>query len=101
LISKQIKLFTNILLLRRKYPLDKFNKKYYLIWFSGRLHLFDKDTMLRHHVHPYETAQDLSFTGTGISVNTDINDTKEVHITDKHKVTISSFKQSHVINTRA
>lgn len=58
---KQLLYFKNLLLLRKKYPLSKLNKDFFLISFRGYVVLFDKKTNKYHHVVPYDTAQDLLF----------------------------------------
>lgn len=61
LVFKQFLYFKAGLMYRKKYPIRKLNKDFFLISFRGYAVLFDKKTKKYHHIVPYETAQDLLF----------------------------------------
>jgi hypothetical protein len=73
-VAKQIFLYWRLNKLRRRYAISKLNKMFYLVWFNGRLILFDKTdekNKKSYHIHPAETAEDLGFVGYGINTPLD------------------------------
>lgn len=70
-VFKQFYLFGVTQYYRRKYSLENLNKTYYLIWFKGKLMLFDNKKKLYYHVHPWETAIELLFVGKGWKIQDD------------------------------
>lgn len=85
---------------RKRYPLKRLNIDYYLVWFKGRLILFDKKTRLHHHIRPWESAQDLSFTDKGVHVEFDFNpkDRPVISINSK-KIDTKKYNSGKEINT--
>lgn len=69
--SKQIYFYGNTSYLRNRYPINKLDISFYLVWFNGKLILFDKKRKRYFHVYPWKTAQKLNFTSRGFSVLTD------------------------------
>jgi hypothetical protein len=67
ILLKQAALVWRVGKFRRRYPISKLNIGFYLVWFEGRLYLFDKENKKTYHVHPGGTARDLSFEANGTS----------------------------------
>lgn len=66
LVGKQLLFFYKVINYRLRYPLNKLDQDYYLVWFKGKLILFDKKGGKKYyHVHPWETAQKLYFVNRG------------------------------------
>lgn len=63
LIIKQFTGYANIIWLRRKYPISKLNKDFYIYSFNGKWMLYDKKTLEYFHIHPWETVVDLRWQG--------------------------------------
>jgi hypothetical protein len=76
--------------IKRKYSIDKLGKQFDLVWFQGKLYLFEYKSKKYFHVRPWETAEDLNFVSYG------------THVEDKFpnpntpKVTLNSGK---ILNT--
>lgn len=100
LLLKQLLYFKNMLWYRWKYPIKDLGSKFFLVWFNGRLYLFDSKTKKRHHVYPWETAQDLLFVGAGKFVSKSIEDSEFIEITETHAINVKKFKEGQAINTR-
>ena len=71
------KLITNY---KTKYAIKKLGKTYDLVWFSGKLILFDHDNNHYYHVRPWETALDLQFDSYGTHVEDHFPNPKETKI---------------------
>lgn len=86
---------------RKKYPLDKLDKDYYLIWFKrGKLYLFDKKEKLYYHIYPWETAEDLRFTNVGVKIDFELEPKSEADISvDGDVVKPSDYSNGGSINT--
>lgn len=100
LVLKQFAPFAKVIWYRRKYPLNSINKSYYLIWFNGKLYLFDKKKREYCHVYPWGTAQDLKFVGRGFPLGGDINTYKAVVWNGKQIIVMSKYKEGSPINTQ-
>lgn len=100
LLTKQVLYFKNIIIYRRRYPIKELNIKFHLVWFNGRLILFDKSTKKHHHIYPIETAQDLLFAGTGTYIPKNFGDDKLVQVTENLTIDISKYSDGGAINTR-
>jgi hypothetical protein len=86
---------------RMKYPLSELNKTFYLVWFKGKLHLFDIPENKYYHVTPWETAQDLFFINVGIRFDYDLKDAPStIKLDEKNSIQMSSYANGGVINTR-
>jgi hypothetical protein len=72
IVAKQINSFRKVLLYQHKYPVEKLDTDFYLVWFNGKLMLFDAKSKPKryYHVYPWETAQNLLFVGRGFEVQT-------------------------------
>lgn len=73
IITKQFYSYVKAIWLRRKYPINKLDIDFFLVWFNGRLMLFDDKSSPKkyYHICPWETAQDLLFVGRGFKVSTE------------------------------
>lgn len=100
LVIKQLFIFKNVIEYRRKYPIEEINHKFYLVWFKGRLILFDKDKKEYHHIYPRGTAQDLLFSGTGNYEDSDFENATNVKISDAISINVKEYKDGGAINTR-
>jgi len=103
LIAKQIYISPRNIYYRIKYPISKLNKSFYLVWFNGKLILFDYKKKKYFHVHPWETAQDLLFVGLGEQLSEKFSSTIQVQIaTPGASLTIDAgkYKNGGSINTQ-
>src|SRR3989338_10579512 len=94
IVSKQLYTYFNLLRLKIKYPIKNHPKTFALVWFQpGRLYLFDKKSKLSYHVHPWETAEDLSFVGHGFNCLHDYETALagDVRIGSPYNIRIKSF----------
>ncbi len=87
---------------KEKYSIENIDKTFHLIWFSGKLMLFDNKDNKYYHVYPWETAQDLNFVSFGKHVNDHFPDpqNKIVLIDDKKKVDLTKYSNGGSINTQ-
>lgn len=84
-----------------KYPTKELNNIFYLIWFKGKLYLFDKEMKKYFHVTPWATAQDLFFTDLGTRVDYDMeNKPNSIEIDEYNQIVFSEYKNGGVITTR-
>lgn len=69
LIIKQLLNLPNLLKnYKIMYPIKNIGKSFDLVWFSGKLILFDHERKIFYHVYPWETAEDLDFVSYGTHV---------------------------------
>jgi hypothetical protein len=87
---------------KSKYDIKDLGKKFELVWFKGKLMLFQHRDKRYFHVLPWETAQDLNFVSYGTHVNDDFpNPINTVIILDDgRKLDTSKYKNGGEINTR-
>lgn len=100
LISKQFFYFGRVAFYRRKYPLDKLNREFYLAWFRGKLMLFDKKQKTYHHVLPWDTAQDLFFVGKGFQIEESFDPRAEYALDKDTFLNAKTYKSGQSINTQ-
>jgi len=105
LIMKQFTSFGKLLRYRMRYPPEKLDIDYYLVWFNGKLMLFDvKNKPKKYfHVYPWETAQDLLFVGKGMVVLTGFMPnviTKFPANYEGKMLDLKDFKNGGAINTQ-
>lgn len=102
LVAKQLLFFYKIVRFRKKYPINKLDESYYLVWFNGKLILFDRKEKKYYHVFPLETAQDLMFVSRGFGVSTDFvaSSLKEfpVNVSGK-RIRMKEYENGGSINT--
>jgi len=72
LILKQFSSLGKVMWYRQKYPVEKLDIDFFLVWFNGKLMLFDNKSKPKKyfHIHPLETAQNLLFVDRGFKVLT-------------------------------
>lgn len=94
-------IFYRVNIFRKKYPLTNLNISFYLVWFTGQLILFDKETTTYYHVKPLDTARDLFFDGQGFFENIPF-DKVEKYQYEAGDIVInkSDYKNGGQINTR-
>lgn len=99
---KQVISYKNLAKWRIKYPIRKLDKSFTLIWFKGRLMLFDRKSKMAYHIHPWETAIDLYFVGHGHSVAIDYDDAvrSERQFGKPINIKINDYPYVGQINTR-
>lgn len=69
IVIKQLWNFPKLLInYKTRYPIKDIGRKFDLIWFNGKLILFDHKSMTYYHVYPWETAEDLNFVSYGTHV---------------------------------
>ena len=85
-----------------RYPIKELGNKFDLVWFSGKLILFDHKEKKYYHVYPWETAQDLNFVSYGIHVEDHFPDPKnpKIEITKDKMLDIAKYNNGGSINTR-
>lgn len=100
LLAKQILYFKSLLIYRKRYPIKDLNNKFFLVWFNGKLILFDKDKKKYHHIYPLETAQDLLFAGTGTYITSGFGEDKIVQVSENTSIELNKYTDGGAINTR-
>jgi len=103
LIIRNIYSLGRVAILRKRYPLEKLNKSFHLVWFKGgHLYLFDKETKLIHHISPYETAQDLLLVHFGDHHDERFGqvDKSKTLIFPNYQIDLNEYFTSGPINTR-
>ena len=100
LLVKQFYIFIIVTKYRRGFPIDELNSKFYLVWFNGKLILFDKEKTEYHHIYPFQTAQDLLFIGTGTYVESNFENTNTVKISENISIQVKDYADGGAINTR-
>ncbi len=101
---KQFLIWAKVVWYRRKYSIDELGKKFYLVWFNGKLILFDKtnnSNMTYHHVYPWGTAEDLKFVGRGYDIKADMNQYKAIKIGSRELIRLNKYKEGEPINTQS
>lgn len=85
-----------------KYPINDIGKKFDLIWFNGKLMLFDHKERKYFHVYPWETAEDLDFVSFGTHVEDRFPNpiTTIVKLDTGKELNTSSYENGGSINTR-
>ena|SRR3989344_115227 len=88
---------------KNKYPVKNIGEKFDLVWFSGKLILFDHQDRKYYHVYPWETAQDLNFVSYGTRVEDHFPDPKnpKIEIGKGKIVDVTKYQNGGSINTRA
>lgn len=101
LLWRQAKYYRQAKKYRDRYPVEKHNSTFDLLWFNGKLILFDHETKKYHHIYPYSTAQDLLFVDLGVRIKKDFEDVKsdEIRVSDK-EIVLKEYKDGGPINTR-
>lgn len=100
LLLKQLFYFKNIIWYRWKYPIKNLEYNFFLVWFNGKLYLFDSKTNKRHHIYPFETAQDLLFVGKGKFISKNLEDAELIQVSDALSIDVRKYKEGQPINTR-
>lgn len=100
LLAKQILYFKSVLIYRNRYPIKELNNKFFLVWFNGKLYVFDKAKKKYHHVYPLETAQDLLFAGTGTHVEGKLGESNSIQISESISLDTRRYADGGAINTR-
>lgn len=102
LTTKQFIFLGRVVILRKKYPINELGSKFHLVWFQGKLILFDMKKKKFHHVYPLETAEDLFFAGTGIhkNINFEQADLHRIELSSTHNIDVSTFTDGGSINTQ-
>jgi len=102
LVTRQFFYFQRILHFRRKYPISKLDKDFHLLWFKGKLILFDNKAKMYFHVYPWETAQDLLFVSHGHHMKGDFFPRKKAKygLYDYHVLDTSKYKNGGSICTQ-
>ena len=86
----------------RRYQIKDMGSKFDLVWFNGKLILFDHAEKKYHHVYPWETAEDLDF----ISYGTHVQDkfpnpaTPKVKLDSGSIVDTTQYQNGGSVNTR-
>ena len=102
IIAKQIFVVVNLQRFRYRYSLKNLNITYGLIWFNGKLYLFDKKKKTASHITPAETASDLSFWGVGVPYPGSFEEA-QVHgleVGDPVNIKVKDYNLAGPINTR-
>jgi hypothetical protein len=85
---------------KSKYPIKDLGKKFNLVWFKGKLILFDLKNKRYYHVYPWETAEDLNFVSYGVHVEDDFPNVRPLKIKiDGSTLDTSKFENGGSINT--
>lgn len=105
IVTKQFSNFGRALWYRHKYPIEKLDIDYYLVWFNGKLMLFDTKSKTKkyYHVYPWGTAQDLLYVGRGFELSTAFmpNAIKEFPVNFEGKMLkLSDFQNGGAICTQ-
>lgn len=87
---------------KTKYQIKNIGKTFDLVWFSGKLILFDHKIKRFYHVYPWETAQDLDFVSFGTHVEDHFpNPTKSKIKMENGKILdTAEYQNGGSINTR-
>lgn len=102
LIGKQFFYLGRLIYLRKKYPESDIEHGYYLIWFKGKLILFNTKEKKYYHVYPWDTAQDLLFVGKGQSMNENFDPINRPKIPVNNQIfDLTGYKNGGSINTRS
>ena len=100
-IVKQFLYIYDLILYRKRYPIKNLGISYILVWFNDKLILFDKSSKTHHHVHPFETAQDLLFVGKGVYLKKNFNEKdKLLKISENETLDMTRYKKGDPISTR-
>jgi len=100
---KQIFNFGNLVAkYKKKYPIEKLGITFYLIWFNGKLMLFDKNEKKYYHVYPWETAEDLQFVSYGKHIKDNFPDPEnpKIKISDDNTLDTTKYTNGGSINTQ-
>ena len=102
LIFKQVVGLRNALHYRKEYPISALGVKFDLVWFSGKLILFDDEKKQFFHVFPWETALALLFAPYGVHLNTHFPSDKSqtIPLGDGRIIDTSVYKNGGIINTQ-
>jgi len=100
IIAKQILLIKRTTQYRIKYPLKNLDTTFYLIWFNGKLILFDRSSKLYYHIATWATAQDLFFIGQGKWIKEDFEEKKIITLPSGKTLEVSNYEDGGPINTR-
>ncbi|MCL4418744.1 hypothetical protein M1146_01425 [Patescibacteria group bacterium] len=87
---------------KNKYPIKDLGKKFELIWFSGKLMLFDYNEKKYYHVHPWETAEDLQFVSHGIHIDDVFPNSRntKIKLSNDRNLDTTEFTNGGSINTQ-
>jgi len=98
LIFNLPKLVTNY---KTKYPIKNLGKTFDLVWFKGKLILFDHRDEKYYHVYPWETAQDLNFVsyGTHVEDNFPNPQNSKIEIAKDKIIDTAKYQNGGSINT--
>lgn len=100
IIVKQFYLFSLVWWYRQKYSMSKLDKTYHLLWFNGKLMLFDNNSKFYYHVYPWETAQDLLFVSKGWYLSVGFDPGKEYLVDEKTIFKTKKYKNGGSLNTQ-
>ena len=105
LVLKQFFYFGRVIWYRKKYSIEKLDKDFHLIWFKGKLILFDVGKEMYYHVFPWGTAQDLLFVGRGEKIpksfDAVLTQKEDISVGNTGKtIKIKSYKNGGGINTQ-
>lgn len=103
IVIKQIKLLPGLIRsYENKYPIKNIGKTFELVWFNGKLILFDLKTKKFFHVYPWETAQDLNFVSFGTHVPDHFPNPQnpKVKLDSGKFIDITTYQNGGSINTR-
>jgi hypothetical protein len=87
---------------KSKYHIKNLGKTFDLVWFSGKLILFDYKEKKYYHVYPWETAQDLNFVSYGTHVEDHFPNPQnpKIEISKSKILDTTKYKNGGSINTR-
>ena len=102
LISKQFIYLAKRQYYRSKYPTNKLDEKFHLVWFRGKLMLFDIKKKKYYHVFPWETALSLSFDKKGVSIDQDFYSQlhEKIRISEEQLIDVEKYSEGGSINTQ-
>lgn len=100
--SEEYKIKRRIKSYKNKYSIEDIGKSFDLVWFNGKLILFDHENKKYHHIYPWETAEDLNFVSFGIHVKDSFPNPKEntVALGGNKKLNINDYTNGGSINTQ-
>jgi len=86
---------------KTRYSIKDIGTKFDLVWFNGKLILFDYVLKKYYHVYPWETAQDLNFTSYGTHVIDKFPDpsNSKINIAKGKIIDVNKFTNGGTINT--
>lgn len=88
---------------KTQYPVKEIGKKFDLVWFNGKLILFDHKAKQFFHIYPWETAEDLNFTSYGTHIQDKFPNPQNsiVKLDNGKTLDVTQYKNGGSITTRA